>query len=368
MTTGELLIEVLPARHGDAILLEWPDAASADRPTRRMLVDCGPACAYSDIAERLGRQGCRNLDLLVLTHVDADHIEGTILLVNDAALGLDIGEVWFNGYRHLADELAAPHGEILGALISRRGLAWNAAFNARAVKASDAGQRLSHIELPGRLAITVLGPAQPDLRALHDYWLTACAEAGLTVGSVDEAVHLLHDKRKLSPKSSYLSGVAVPDIEQLARDRRGNDTKIANRSSIVLLAEFDGHSVLLAGDSTPSVLQPALARLLAERGIDRLELTDFKLPHHGSANNITREILELAPAQRYLFSTDGSYFNHPDDTAVASVIRHGRPGAELVFNYSNPRTRRWDMPALLERHGYTCRYPEPGASGVRVGV
>jgi hypothetical protein len=167
--------------------------------------------------------------------------------------------------------------------------------------------------------------------------------------------------------SSYLSASPIPNVEQLAQDRRGNDTKIPNRSSIVLLAEYNNRSVLLAGDSTPAVLQTALRRVLDERGVDQLELTDFKVPHHGSAKNINREILELTPARRYLFSTDSSYSGHPDDTAVASVIRYGKCGAELVFNYSNPQTRQWNSAELREQYGYTARYPEAGVSGIRVG-
>jgi hypothetical protein len=369
--TSELTIELLPARHGDAILLEWSDPDSADHPMRRMLVDCGPARAYADIANRLRELESRHIDLLVLTHVDADHIEGMILAVNDADLGLDIGEIWFNGYPQLvADELAAPHGEILGALISQRGIPWNAAFDRRAVRASDDGQLLSRILLPGGLTITVLGPARSDLTALLDDWKDACEEAGLTAGSVEEALCLLHRKQNLVPEesylSSYLSAGSIPNVEQLAQDRRGNDTKIANRSSIVLLVEYHNRSVLLAGDSTPSVLQTALLRLLDERGGDQLELTEFKVPHHGSAKNINREILKLAPAQRYLFSTDSSYFGHPNDTAVASVIRYGRCGAELVFNYDNPQTRQWNLAELREQHRYTASYPEAGTSGIRV--
>jgi beta-lactamase superfamily II metal-dependent hydrolase len=369
--TQELVVELLPACHGDAILLEWPDPSSADHPTRRMLVDCGPARAYTDIANRLRELEPRHIDLLVLTHVDADHIEGMILAVNDAAVGLDVDEVWFNGYPQLAaGELAAPHGEILGALICQRGIPWNAAFDKRAAKASSDGQLLSRVVLPGGLAVTVLGPAEPDLTALLDHWKDTCDEAGLTVGSVGESLRLLQQKRNLLPDdaylSSYLSAAPIPDVEQLAQDRRGNDTKIPNRSSIVLLAEYHNRSVLLAGDSTPSVLHAALLRVLDERGVDHLELTDFKVPHHGSAKNISRQILELAPAERYLFSTDGSYFGHPDDTAVASVIRYGSCGAELVFNYGNPRTRQWNLAELREQYHYRARYPEAGMSGIRL--
>ena len=104
----------------------------------------------------------------------------------------------------------------------------------------------------------------------------------------------MRNKPRLKPKSGYL-GAKVPDVERLARDRRGTDTAVPNRSSIVLLVEHKERRVLLAGDSTPAVLHAAIERLLDERGVEQLELTDFKLPHHGSAKNITREILALAP-------------------------------------------------------------------------
>lgn len=361
----DLVVELLPARHGDAILLEWPDPSSVDRPIRRMLVDCGPAYAYAGVADRLRELESPHIDRLVLTHVDADHIEGMILAVNDQDLALEIDEVWYNGSPHLVDKLGAAQGEILGALITERKLCWNQTFDGKAAKATDIGQSLTRVPLPGDLTITVLAPAQSDLQALRDYWSQALKEAGLTMGSTAEALELLRNRPRLKPKSGYL-GAKIPDVERLARARRGTDTAVPNRSSIVLLVEHKERRVLLAGDSTPAVLQAAIERLLDERGVEQLELTDFKLPHHGSAKNITREILALAPAERYLFSTDGGYFNHPDDEAVATVIRHGQRAAELIFNYDNPRTRPWDVAALRECFGYACRYPEKHSVGIRI--
>ena len=44
-----------------------------------------------------------------------------------------------------------------------------------------------------------------------------------------------------------------------ARDRLGRDTSVTNASSIVVLLEKGpDQRVLLAGDSTPGVLEPAL--------------------------------------------------------------------------------------------------------------
>ena len=111
------------------------------------------------------------------------------------------------------------------------------------------------------------------------------------------------------------------------------------------------------------VLIPAVKQLLAERGIETLPLAAFKLPHHGSANNITAELVDLLPAD-YLFSSDGSYFRHRDNAAVATVLAHGPTGAAVVFNYDTPRTRKWDVQEVLEPYGFQACYPTAGFSGV----
>ena len=69
-------IELLPARHGDCLLLEYGDAA---RP-HRVLIDGGPIGAYGALSQRLAAlpDDERELELLVITHVDGDHIEGCL--------------------------------------------------------------------------------------------------------------------------------------------------------------------------------------------------------------------------------------------------------------------------------------------------
>jgi hypothetical protein len=76
--------------------------------------------------------------------------------------------------------------------------------------------------------------------------------------------------------------------------------------------------------------------------------------------------LECLPATHYLFSSDGSYFQHPDPAAVARVLQYGADGAELVFNYDTARTRAWDDDQLRERFRHRVRYPAEGASTVAV--
>jgi glyoxylase-like metal-dependent hydrolase (beta-lactamase superfamily II) len=134
-----LQLELLPARQGDAILLTWGPAD--DR--HRMLVDGGPAPAYPDISQHLGQLPAKALDVVVLTHIDGDHIEGTILLANDKDLDLSVGEIWFNGSHHLVSELGPVHGEILGA----RFPGTNPSATQRSIPAPGAGcPRWSYLE------------------------------------------------------------------------------------------------------------------------------------------------------------------------------------------------------------------------------
>ena len=54
-----------------------------------------------------------------------------------------------------------------------------------------------------------------------------------------------------------------------------------------------------------------------------LELDAFKLPHHGSRGNVTRELIQSVDCPLWIFSTDGTQFRHPHKQAVARVILHG---------------------------------------------
>lgn len=342
-------IELLPARHGDSVLVEWGDESRQ----HTMLVDAGPATAYDDIASRLRARNNDDIDLLVMTHVDADHIEGTILLVNDQDLDLRFGDIWFNGARQLPTTLGPAQGEILDALINERGLPLNHRFAGKAVQAPLLGA-LTPVEFPGGLIVTILAPDGQALRRLGGAWHQALKEVGLTSGSAQQALKRLRSRRQLIPKKSFLGPGA------------GQDTSIANASSIVLLLEWGDVRLLLTGDSTPSVLLPAVRRLLRERGIDRLPLTALKIPHHGSRNNMTAEIAELLPAEHYLISTDGSHFRHPDKSALTTLVQHGNPMSEIHFNYDNAATRKWTDQDDGGLHRKT--YPALGAVGAVLEV
>jgi hypothetical protein len=360
----DLDLELLPAKEGDAVLVSWGPPAAR----HRMLIDGGPATAYPEVSARLREVAAAGpLDLVVLTHIDGDHIEGALLLTNDAGLSLGIAGYWFNGPAQLSPRLGAAEGEMLAALLGARGVPLNAAFGAAAVCAPKTGPR-PRWSLPGGLVLTVLGPDPDDLEALRKGWLPALRDGGLVFASEQAALKSLRSTARLTPATTFLSGGRDrPDVTRLARQPGRRDGSASNRSSIVLLAEYGECRLLLAGDATPAALTVAVRRLLAERDLDRLELTAFKLPHHSSNNNITKELLDLLPARHYLFSTDPRKYGHPHDATVAKCLAYGRPGAGLVFNYRTPRTLQWQDPVVLGVRRNTATYPD-GPGGVLLSL
>ena len=112
----------------------------------------------------------------------------------------------------------------------------------------------------------------------------------------------------------------------------------ANGSSIAFLFEHNGTSLLLTGDAHASVLEDSIKRMLPRKGNDRLQVDVFKLPHHGSANNLTDSLLELIDPRRVVICTDGSLFHHPDETALALIRRH-YPTVPILFTDDNAELR-----------------------------
>lgn len=146
------------------------------------------------------------------------------------------------------------------------------------------------------------------------------------------------------------------------------DRSVPNGSSIALLAEYDGHRLLLTGDAYAPDLLAGLARLNAERGTQGpLALDAFKLAHHGSANNLSRELVEAVDCARYLVSTDGSVHRHPDHQALLTVLRYSRRYPCLAFNHEALTTRDWrDKRQDVTDAGfpsYDTAYPAEAARG-----
>ena len=356
---------MLPAALGDCLWVEYGDAGKP----RRILIDGGLAGTYDAICERARRAGeeCE-VELLVITHVDADHIEGVVKLLSNLPRGLRFREVWFNGWRHLPNtRLGGPQGEKLTARLVDDGYSWNARLGHGPVAVPGDGA-LPRIDLDGGLTLTLLSPTPVELARLAPKWRRECEKAGLLPGSLAEAREALARDRRIGPRR-----LGPPNVKRLAAEPYTEDDAPANGSSIAFLLEHGGRSCLFGADAFPQVVAASLRRLLRDRGAARLAVDAYKVAHHGSRYNNSPDLLSLVDARHYLFSTNGDRFEHPDPQTVARILKgradSGAQGrATLCFNYETEQTRPWASTSLQDEWGYRAKYPPRGTAGIRVSL
>ncbi|MGW6421415.1 ComEC/Rec2 family competence protein [Nocardia sp. NPDC055053] len=355
-----IAIEVLPARLGDCLLVECYPKTGARGRVWRMLVDGGPPDTWPTLRARLAALSPedRYLDLLVITHIDADHIGGVIGLLADGGEDLTVGEVWFNGPPHLPDPVthrtrSVAQGEQVADILapSSATIPWNAAFDGAAVATSGA-EDIVERRMPGGPRITVLSPTTHRLAHLAHVWTKSLDKARRGEPELPDDV------------SEPLA--AIGNLHDLAASKTTPDRSAPNGSSIALLIEHGGASCLLTADAFANVLGAGLYGLAHARNVAHIAVDLVKLPHHTSRANITRELVAIAPAAHYVTSTNGDRFGHPDDIALARAAVGAPAGATFWFNYDNERTKRWAEP--LRRHGHTTRYPRSPAGGLRIDL
>ncbi len=305
-----LRVEALRAKQGDCLLLLYGDPS---RP-RVSLIDGGPRGVWRDALQprlaQLRKERAPErlaIDLMLVSHIDDDHIDGLIQLTdllkeqqNSDDSFLDVDVLWHNSFDDLFGETDAT-GIAPGGLGREPGLGAGGSFTATSVNQGQtlrdnatalalnvngpfdglvrAGVDESVVRLPDGLAITVLGPAEEQLREFHEAW--------------DK--ELIKEHNKFGP-AAYL------------------DTSFSNLASIVATVEIEGHTLLLTGDARgDDIIRNARAAGLLETN-DRLPLDLLKLPHHGSDRNVDVDFFETFPADNYVISGDGSHGNPEVET------------------------------------------------------
>ncbi len=297
-TTAPVRLTALPAACGDCLVVEYGSGSDE----HRILIDGGLASKYDvGLGPHLADSaGGRKFDVVVVTHVDRDHIDGVIRALRGQHL--HAADIWFNG-RDEIDALVngstrgVRQGDELSTLIpaDRR----NRVVDGRAIHVPATGPVC--FELPGDARCTLLSPSSERLQKLLDKW--------------PDPVRVVDD-----PTEDLLKALDDPLTRGVGEF--GEDSSVANGSSIAFLFEVDGASLLLTGDAFAADLETTIGQLLASRGKQKLRVDLFKLSHHGSRQNMTDRLLDLIDPAAVLVCTDGSKFRHPDEDALGKIRSH----------------------------------------------
>lgn len=368
MPTPSFKIEMLAAKHGDALWIEYSKGAR----TRRIVIDGGPLPAYPAFAKRLDLvpEGDQRVELLVITHVDTDHIEGVVrlLAMPRAKWPIKPVDIWFNGYRHMKEQvnLGGREGEFLSALIRQRAFdEWNGAFGRGPVKVTESGP-LPRLQLADDMVLTLLSPDARKLDKMAKQWEKDVDKWQIEPGDLAAAWDQLAATNRFHPGEELTLG--PEDLtEKLRKQLKGHDPSEANGSSIAFLAEFAGKSCLFLADAHMDVVCASIRRLIPV-GETQLKVDAVKMAHHGSRNNFTPEFLTLVDAEHFLFSSSGERFDHPDDETVQAVIVGATRKPTLWFNYRSSFSERREADSLAPDARYVTRYPERGEEGIALSL
>lgn len=347
-------IELLPAREGDSIWISYGD------PVHHILIDGGRKATAETVKQRI-KQSDEPLELMVVTHVDRDHIEGILNILQDEHTAIRCKDIWFNGYDHLNNTqliiqanydgdvpeiMGARQGEDLSDAIVLRDLPWNKVVLGKPIECPSTGTAKA-IPLTGGLTLSLLSPDREKLEDLIPKWEEECRRAEILPGFVEQE----------NPDIEIMGSI---NIDELAEEPFEDDHSPANGASIAFLLEYDNRRVLFAGDAHVDRLISGLEPL-ANGG--KVKLDAFKVPHHGSRHNISKELLSLIDCDNYLISSNGSYFNHPDPVAISRIIKYGGENVHLWFNYESDESQIWNNNRWKQEYGYETHYP-PDTDGI----
>lgn len=320
-------LEALRARHGDCLLLHYGDL---DDP-RLVLIDGGASRVWEErLQARLDAlreevvidDGPLPIRLLMVSHIDDDHINGVLDLTSFLSERKERGEpapyrvreLWHNSFDDILgndpDELlnaaalavgaastasAVPAGVVRGhqgslllASVNQgrqlRDQALALGLDVNRTGGADLGaERLvlaadDLVDLGAGLSLKVLGPSRRRLLELQKEWDDFLEEKGLG---------------------------QVPPTE--AADF--SDQSVFNLASIVVLAEAAGKTMLLTGDARGDFVREGLREAGLWQPGETFHVDLLKLPHHGSDRNVDTDFFRDFTADHYVVSGDGRHGN-----------------------------------------------------------
>ena len=315
--------EFFEAGCGDSILV------STDEGTH-ILIDGGEEGTYKDSIESyLYENNIDKLDLVVLTHIDNDHICGLIELMEEPQERRKIKEIWFNkcyGMRinnNLTEKIGFKEGDLFEKLIIESEIRHrnDIYLNERDLKEKREFYINSNVKL------ILLSPRKEDIDKLKIDWKKFHQKNSYEIAgktpydnrNIDEVYHLFQEKT-ISKKGKTLVNAT--------------NTSLANKSSIAFILEYKDKKFLFLGDSDIKVINQSLNNL----GLDKLKFDFIKLSHHGSKKNINKEFLDIVKTDTFIILTDGTRHRHPDKETLALILKdkNRAKNIKFIFNYLQP--------------------------------
>lgn len=332
-----MTIKFLKAYNGDCILISFKDAKGKKR---NILIDGGMPSTFINLKNKKGKSedgelkffvdslheknGDEKIDLLILTHVDEDHIGGILRWFERDEKALDLIEyVWFNSGRLIKEKLETRSDvDYDNSIEFSDDKSINTSIK-QGVKFED------YIESKPNLW-------KRELIKSGDKFSVLGVEFQILSPNPSTLKSLLKKWEKEEPDS--LDTTTKNDYDKTLREHidldhnYSEDNSAHNGSSISFILSFKEKNLLLLGDSFASVIVESLKNLGYNAIDKKLKLDLVKLSHHGSQDNNNKELLSLLDCDHYVISTNGDTHCHPHKRLIARLVNLN-PKCYVYFNY-----------------------------------
>ncbi|MFJ5792685.1 MBL fold metallo-hydrolase [Lysinibacillus sp. NPDC093197] len=398
---GEIIIEMFPADNGDSFLVR----CKGER-TSNILIDFGYEETYREFIKprllELSSNG-EMLDLVVLTHVDADHVEGAQFFFEENGYNsnpsiIEVKEVWHNSYRHLAiseglqtipdklvrkverkvkslptkkiqreeTKVSIEQGTRIASLLYKYEYSWNSLFDGHAVTFNT-----EPIALNEDVNLTILSPSGSQLDRLREHWRIGLKKLFPGVPLVDDRV--LDDAVEFV---SYLyPDWGVPNLSEKTSSHKGlisiaetsfrEERSVINASSITFILDFYDKKILFLADSQPSIIKYGLEMLYNNDSFP-IFFDAIKVSHHGSKANTSKDFLDFIHSDKYLISTNGANHGHPHLEALARLVVSDKKHKKIFFNYETETSSIFSKKQWEQEFNYSVITAETKKSSIIV--
>jgi hypothetical protein len=332
----------MQALHGDCLLLHYGDTNNP----KIIVIDGGPSSVYrdflkprlKDIKAKISPTKTLPLSMVMVSHLDDDHVNGIIELTQDMINGTNFitNNFWVNTFDNIIGNIQLPvvsslaasassidpmaispffqgKDEHYTAVIASVSQGRELQGNIKTIRALDnnpfnglvsSEANLNPIKWDNDMEIIVVHPTIKRLTKLQKIW--------------DKALIKAKDK---GDKTIVFASLIKPD------------QSVYNLTSIVCLVKSNDKTMLLTGDSLDKEVLEGLkeAKLLTD---GKLHVNILKIPHHGSIRNASEAFYKAVTADHYVISANGKHDN-PDISTLELIEKATEGNDNFTIHLTN---------------------------------
>lgn len=340
-------ITMFDAGNGDCILIQ--------SSSTNILIDGGTADSFDNWYKEIKKLGC--IDALFITHIDSDHTNGIIKLLEKNKVDknpIEIKKIYFNGIEQLFsdefgsliecsesddkfDSINACFEEVTG----RENVGFNEGTSLSYIlnDINNVNSTVIHnktFEEPiiiGDFSIEIISPTISHLNQLKELWKEILIERQvkkkiLTKSHTNAFETYVNNLNKEISEAFEVTDDSYSTIDEYANSEYKQDSSLANSTSLSFLITCHSKTFLMLGDIH-------IETVFEWMNGDELVIDALKVSHHGSKSNLNKEFLELINCNKYLISTNGKIYKHPDLETLSRIAKFSKKAETTIFLNNN---------------------------------